>query len=70
MRMSLYARQVTEVLAAGDVLRGLGVLSVAVAKINVEGGEYEILEALADETLLPMLENVQVGLNFVCDCVF
>jgi len=52
--------QETPVLAAGDILKGLGVDSVAVAKINVEGSEYEILEALAEEKLLPMLDNVQV----------
>ena len=60
VRLGFRDGQETPVLAAGDILKGLGVDSVAVAKINVEGSEYEILEALAEEKLLPMLDNVQV----------
>jgi hypothetical protein len=60
VRLVFRGWQETPVLAAGDILKGLGVNSVAVAKINVEGSEYEILESLAEEKLLPMLDNVQV----------
>ena len=54
--------------AAADVLRELGVQKVDLIKINIEGGEYELLDHLLDRGLAERFENFQIQFHdFVPD---
>ena len=46
--------------AAADVFRELGLERVDLMKVNIEGGEYELLEHLLDRGLMPRIEWLQV----------
>jgi FkbM family methyltransferase len=48
------------VVAAVDFLGDAGIGDVALAKINIEGGEYELLEHVLDEGLAPRFRDLQV----------
>jgi FkbM family methyltransferase len=47
-----------QVLAIGEILKPLG--TVDLLKINIEGMEFEVLEAILAEGLAPKLRNIQV----------
>ena len=54
--------------AAADVLRELGVPRIDLIKINIEGGEYELLDHLLDRGLVTLFENFQIQFHdFVPD---
>jgi hypothetical protein len=46
--------------SAADFLREHGIEEVALAKINIEGGEYELLEHVLDAGLAPRFRDLQV----------
>lgn len=45
---------------AAEVFEELGLGQVDLAKVNIEGGEYELLEHLLDRGLVPSIAHVQV----------
>lgn len=54
--------------AAVPYLRGLGIDSVDLMKINIEGGEYELLEHLVDSGYIASIREIQVQFHdFVSD---
>ena len=53
-----------------DWYREAGLGRIALAKINIEGGEYELLEHLIDTGLIKSIDNVQVQFHdFVPDAL-
>lgn len=46
--------------AAREVFAEIGTADFALAKINIEGGEYDLLPALIDAGLLPRIRMIQV----------
>lgn len=51
-----------------DVVREHGWTEIALMKVNIEGGEYELLEHLLDQGLGPLVRNLQVQFHdFVPD---
>lgn len=61
-------RELVPIVAAADFLTEVGIDAVALAKVNVEGGEYELLEHLLDAGLAPRFRNLQVQFHdFVPD---
>jgi FkbM family methyltransferase len=53
----------TEMIAIHDAVEWFesrGNPKVALAKINIEGGEYELLERLAQGGIIPYIENLQI----------
>ncbi|MEO0529165.1 MAG: FkbM family methyltransferase [Planctomycetota bacterium] len=54
--------------SAATFLEANGIDEVALCKINIEGGEYELLEALLDQGLIGRFRNLQVQFHtFVPD---
>lgn len=43
-----------------DVIRELGLTRIALMKINIEGGEYDLLERLIESGLIGMVQDIQV----------
>ncbi len=43
-----------------DFIQENTIQSVDLIKINIEGGEYELLEALIENNLIPVFKNIQV----------
>lgn len=57
-----------EILDIRRVFKDHGIKRIGLLKINVEGGEYEILERLLDTGLINLVESIQVQFhNFVPD---
>lgn len=50
-----------------DVLQELDINKIDLFKINVEGGEFEILPALIDSGLIKMIDNIQVQFHEFID---
>ncbi len=48
------------VVRAVDFLRSSGISDVSLAKINIEGGEYDLLEHLLEEGAIGLFDNLQV----------
>jgi FkbM family methyltransferase len=46
--------------AAAEVFEELGLARVGLMKVNIEGGEYELLEHLLDRDLIRRVDHVQV----------
>ena len=42
------------------VIDEMGFQQIALAKINIEGGEYELLEHLIEKNLIKQIRNIQV----------
>ena len=60
--------EAVEVRAFKDVFDELGVETVDLIKINIEGGEFDILPHLIDNNLITRFKNIQVQFhNFVAD---
>lgn len=54
--------------SAGEFLEANNIEEVALCKINIEGGEYELLEALLDQGLIDRFHDLQVQFHtFVPD---
>jgi FkbM family methyltransferase len=53
-------RETVRLVAAAEFLRDTGMEEVHLAKINIEGGEYELLEHLLDEGLAARFRDLQV----------
>ena len=49
-----------EIKNASDFIRNLDVPLIDLMKINIEGGEYELLEELIDSGLIVKIKNIQV----------
>lgn len=52
---------------AGEFLHGVPVTFVDLIKINVEGGEYELLEAILDQGLVRNFGNLQIQYHAIPD---
>lgn len=48
------------IVKAEDFLKAQGIAHIDLMKINIEGGEYELLEHLLDTGLVAQIENIQV----------
>lgn len=61
-------RETIRLVSGAEFLRDEGIDEVALAKINIEGGEYELLEHLLDEGLVSRFRDLQVQFHdFVPD---
>lgn len=54
-----------DIRSIGEVLAELGLDRVALLKLNVEGSEYEILDAILAAGLAPRFDNIQVQFHDV-----
>jgi FkbM family methyltransferase len=56
-----------ELLAADTALNGLGVMHIDLCKLNIEGGEYEVLRNLVAHGWLPHIRFLQIQFHTVGD---
>ena len=54
-----------EVRPITEALDALGITAIDLLKINIEGGEYEVLTALIEAGFLPRIRNIQVQFHTV-----
>jgi FkbM family methyltransferase len=59
--------EIVEIVGIGDELKRLGTGTVALAKINIEGGEYDLLEAILDQDLARRFRNLQIQFHEIAD---
>lgn len=50
----------TYLIKAADFIRLYGIIEIDLIKINIEGGEYDLLEHLLDSGLITLVRNLQV----------
>lgn len=62
-----HRHQVCEVRAIAPVLRELNIDKIDLMKINIEGGEYDVLPALIDAGRLPDIRHLQIQFHTTGD---
>ena len=55
-----YRREEAEIVDIAQWIRDEGIASIQLIKVNIEGGEYELLERLMDTGPIRMVDNLQV----------
>jgi FkbM family methyltransferase len=59
--------QIVNLVAIAQELRNLSEPEIALAKINIEGSEYDLMEAILDEGLAPRFRNLQIQYHGIPD---
>jgi FkbM family methyltransferase len=59
--------EIVELVAIDEELKRLGVEWVDLAKINIEGSEYDLMEAILNEGLAPRFRNLQIQYHGIPD---